>query len=121
MALVTAPAAGGCNLLLDLGRAVSFALSIVSLYALLDAAFFIPATRWDERLVASVAHIGLAACVCFASGLLFRHSSKPEVQLTETLPVRLFCWTLFGAAFLFGVGWYLDAYYLPLLWRNQPH
>jgi hypothetical protein len=115
------PGAGVCNVLLDLGRAVSLALSIISLYALMDSAFFIPGTRWEERLVASSARIGFAACVCFASGILFRHSTDPEVPLTRTLPVRLFLWTLLGISLLFAISWYLDVYYVPLLWRNQPH
>jgi len=107
--------------LLDLSRAVSLALSIISLYALMDSAFFIPGTRWEERLVASFARIAFAACVCFASGILFRHSTDPAVPLTRTLPVRLFLWTLLGISLLFFISWYLDVYYMPLLWRNQPH
>jgi hypothetical protein len=108
-------------MLLDLGRLFSFALSILSLYALLDSAFFVIATTWEERLILSISRVGLAACVCCASGLLFRHSSNPEIPLIRTLPVRLFFWTLFGVAILFCVSWYLDVYYVPLLWRNQPH
>ncbi|HMD41493.1 MAG TPA: hypothetical protein VKH45_00335 [Candidatus Acidoferrum sp.] len=108
-------------MLLEFGRAVSFALSILSLYTLLDSAFFVLGTTWEERLILSTARIGLAGCVCFASGLLFRHSTNPEVPLTQTLPVRLFFWTLFGVALLFALSWYLDVYYLPLLQRNQPH
>ena len=108
-------------MLLDLGRAVSFALSILSLDTLLDSAFFVLATTWEERLILSIARIGLAACMCFASGLLFRHSTSPEVPLMRTLPVQLFFWTLFGVVLLFAVSWYLDVYYVPLLWRNQPH
>lgn len=108
-------------MLLDLGRAISLAFSILSLYALLDSAFFIPATRWEERLMASFARIGLAGCVCLISGILFRYHTHPEVPLTRTLPVRLFLWTLFGAAVLFALAWSLDVYYVPLLWRNQPN
>jgi hypothetical protein len=108
-------------MLLDLGRAISLILSYISLYALLDSAFFTPATRWEERLIASFSRIGLAACVCLASGMLFRYSAVPEVPLTRTLPVRLFVWTLVGAALLFALSWYLDVYYVPWLWRNQPH
>jgi len=106
--------------LLDLRKVVSFAMSILSLCALLDTAFFIPATRWEDRLVASVARIGLAGCVCLISGLLF-HSSEPQVPLGRTLPVRLFLSALSGCTLLFALGWYLDAYYVPLLWRNLPH
>lgn len=108
-------------MILDLGRAVSLALSILSLYALMDTAFFTFGARWEERLVVSFARIGLAACVCFASGLLFSYATKPEVPLTRTLPVRLFLWALPGLALLFATSWYLDVYYMPLFWRNLPH
>jgi len=105
---------------LDLGRAVSFLLSILSLCALIDTAFFLTATTWEQRLVASITRVVLAACVCIASGLLFRHSRHPAVPLSETLPVRLFLWTLLGVIVLFALAWILDVYYVPLLWRNQP-
>jgi len=106
-------------LFLDLGKAVSFAMSILSLCALLDAAFFIPATRWEDRLVASFARIGFAGCVCLLSGLLF-HFSQPQVPLARTLPVRLFLWAVSGFSLFFALGWYLEVYYVPLLWRNLP-
>jgi hypothetical protein len=107
-------------LLLDLGKVVSFAMSILSLCALLDTAFFVPATRWEDRLIASLARIGLAACICLISGMLF-HFSQPRVPLARTLPVRLFLWALSGYTLFFALGWYLDTYYVPLLWRNVPH
>lgn len=107
-------------MLLDLGKAVSFATSLLSLCALLDSAFFIPATRWEDRLVASVARIGFAGCVCLISGVLF-HFSQPQVPLARTLPVRVFVWAISGFSLLFALSWYLDAYYMPLFWRNLPH
>jgi hypothetical protein len=107
-------------MLLEIGRAVSLALSFISLLVLLEGAFFIPATRWEERLVISISRIGFAACVCFASGTLF-HYFEPKVPVTRTLPVRLFLFASFGFAVLFVIGWYLDVYYVPQLWRNQPH
>lgn len=108
-------------MLLDLSRAFSLMLSLLSLYALLDSAFFIPATRWEERLILSLLRVGFAACVCLASGLLFRYATEPQVPLTRTLPVRLFLWAVLGIATLFAVAWFLDVYYVPWLWRNQPH
>ena len=107
-------------MLLDLGKVVSFATSLLSLCALLDSAFFTPATRWEDRLVASVARIGFAGCVCLISGVLF-HLSQPQVPLARTLPVRVFVWAISGYSLLFALGWYLDAYYMPLFWRNLPH
>ena len=107
-------------MLLDLGRAISFLLSLLSFYAVLGAAFFATATTWEQRLVAAIARIVVAACVSCASGMLFRYESSPPVPLLRTLPVRLFLWTLVGVVVLFVLAWLLDTYYVPLLWRNQP-
>jgi hypothetical protein len=107
--------------LLDLGRTFSFFLSILSLWYLLGTAFFIPATTWEQRLLACITRIVLAACVCFTSGLLFSHATHPAVPLSRTLPVRLFLWTLSAFIALFALAWVLAAYYVPLLWRNQPY
>ena len=107
-------------MLLDLGKFVSFAMSILSLCVLLDTAFFVPATRWEDRFAASLVRILFAGCVCLISGLLF-HISQPQVPLTRTLPVRLFLSAMSGFTLLFVLGWYLDAYYMPLFWRNLPH
>jgi hypothetical protein len=35
--------------------------------------------------------------------------------------VRLFFWAIAFMVLLFVLSWYLEAYYVPLLWRNQPH
>ncbi len=108
-------------MLLDLGRVVTFFLSILSLLALVDTAFFLPATTWEERLVASITRVVFAACVSFFSGLLFSHSSRPAEPLSRTLPVRILLWTLLAVIVLFALAWLLDLYYVPLLWRNQPY
>ncbi len=110
-------------MLLDLGKVLSLLSSIVSLYYVAVDAFFVPGTRWEDRLSMSIAKVGLAACVCFASGILFSWTQTEHgesVPLMSTLPVRMFLWTVVGVAILFAVSWYLDAYYVPLLWRNQP-
>jgi hypothetical protein len=105
---------------LDLGRVLSFFLSIVSLFSMMHGAFFVTATTWQERLVSSISHVVLAACVCCGSGLLFRQSTHPTIPLARTLPVLMFLWTLGAAIILFPLAWVLDTYYVPLLWRNQP-
>ncbi|HXH67004.1 MAG TPA: hypothetical protein VNI81_07370 [Candidatus Limnocylindrales bacterium] len=107
-------------MLLDLARVASFVTSILSLCALLDTAFFLPATRWEERLAASLARIIFAGCASLISGLLF-HLSPPRVPLARTLPVRLCLWALSGFSAFFVLAWYLDVYYMPLFWRNLPH
>jgi hypothetical protein len=108
-------------MLLDLGRAFSFLLSILSLCYLMNAAFFVTATTWQQRLLASIARIVLAACVCIVSGFLFHLKSNPAVPLSHTLPVRVFLYTLPAIILLFALAWLLDAYYIPLLWKNQPY
>jgi hypothetical protein len=113
---------------LDISRLVSFLLSIVSLYYVVVSAFFVPGTHWEERFSLALAKVGMAVCICFASGLLFSRPTQTNQgshgqsePLMTTLPVRMFFWTLTGVAILFALAWYLDAYYVPLLWRNQPH
>lgn len=120
-------------MLRELGKVVSFVLSVVALYAVLGSAFFRPGSRWQERLLASVMTLAFAACVCFASGIVFalaggEGSGRPvqpaartataEPRITRTLPVQLFFWTATAAALLFLISWYLEEYYVPLLWRN---
>jgi hypothetical protein len=108
-------------MLLEVGKALSFFLSILSLYAVMISAFFVPGSRWEERLMDSLLRIGLAGCVCFASGLIFRSSTAEEPPVTRTLPVRLFFWALAAMVLLFFLSLYLEEFYVPLLWKNQPH
>jgi hypothetical protein len=109
---------------LELSKAFSFMLSLMSLYPVLWNAFFVPGTRWEERVWLSLGAIGFSGCVCFASGLLFCWPSKdnPEAELSvlSTLPVLVFAWGLLATAVLFVSSWYLDVYYVPLLWKNLP-
>jgi hypothetical protein len=111
--------------MLEIGKAFSFAASILSLYVLMGGAFFVPGTRWQDRLIASIARVVIAACVCFASGILFREEARrrrPEshVAIISTLPVRLFFWGLSLMALMFVLSWYLVTYYVPYIWKNQP-
>jgi hypothetical protein len=101
-------------MLLELIRAVSFLLSLLSLYWVTISAFFIPGSRWQERLVLALLRMSLAACICFFSGLLFswpsRLSRRPPESIVSTLPVQLFFWTIAGIAILFLGSWYLASY-----------
>lgn len=111
-------------LILELGKVLSFFLCILALLEAVNSAFFIPGAPWQNRLAASALRIAVAGCVSFASGILFTMSARahrvPVPRLMSTFPVRLFLWTLLGIAILFALSWYLDAWYVPLLWRNQP-
>lgn len=119
-----APVAREAPWILDLGKVLTFFLTLLTLLEAANSAFFIPGARWRERLAACLLRAAIAGCFSFASGILFTMSARARrvavPTLTSTLPVRLFFWTLGGMAILFALSWYLDAWYVPLLWRNQP-
>ena len=119
-----APIAREAPLIVDLGKVLTFFLTLLALLEAVNSAFFIPGVRWEARLSACALRIGIAGCFSFASGILFARSARAHgfavPRLTATFPVRLFFWTLLGMAVLFALSWYLDAYYVPLLWRYQP-
>jgi hypothetical protein len=109
-------------MLLELSKAVSFFLSLLSLYPVMMSAFFEPGSHWQERLEMAILNVALSACICLVSGLLFSWPSRANANagqsLAATLPVRLFLWALVGMAVLFAVSGYLEEYYLPLLHHN---
>ncbi len=107
----------------ELAKAIALVLSIVSLYALLGSAFFepVPGSPWQQPLVQSLETLAMSSCVCFASGLLFSITTLPEPPVARTLPVRLFWWTLGCTVLMFLLSRYLEVFYVPLLWKNQPH
>jgi hypothetical protein len=110
-------------MILEIARTFSFFLSILSLYPVVGCAFFIPGTRWDDRMVLALAHIGLAGCICLLSGILFARPWLPDhsaEHLLATLPLRMFLWTVLAVTVLFILSWYLDVSLVPWLWRNQP-
>lgn len=112
-------------LLLEIGKVLSFFASILSLCALMESAFFIPGSSWQDRLIGSLVRLALAGCICFASGILFREEAihrtpNSDQSLTSTPPVRLFFWSLLGMALLFLLSWFLATYYIPQIWKNQP-
>lgn len=108
-------------MLFEAGKALSFMLSMLSLYPVVMSAFFVPGTHWEERLGLALVKIAMAGCVCLASGILFAWpAGNNRETLLRTLPVQIFLWTVAGVAVLFALSWCLDIYYVPLLWRNQP-
>ncbi len=90
---------------LELGRAISFFLSIASLYEVAVDAFFGVSTHWPDRLTVGLLRLVIAAFVCFGSGLLFAHPGDKRV--TQTPPVRLFFWALAVLPLLFFAAWYV--------------
>ncbi len=102
---------------LELGKTLSFFLSILSLYWVMVSAFFVPGSRWQQRLAVCILRAVVAGCVCLASGLLFRWrpaaSRNSAPALASTLPMRLYFWGIAGMATLFLLSWYVEEYYLP--------
>jgi hypothetical protein len=110
-------------MLLELLRPVSFFLSMLSLYPVMASAFFVPGSRWEERLAMALLRVAMAACIALASGILYSlpepyHAGdhpQPKEPLLSTLPVRMFFYSMGGMALLFLLSWWLDTYYVPLL------
>jgi len=114
-------------MLLELAQAISFFISLVSLYPVLYSAFFIIGASWEERLLLSLNRLALSGCISFASGLLFlcpkpRRSkprySKQDRSLFSTLPVQLFLCAAGVIALLSLAAWYLDTNCVPRMCRN---
>ncbi|MGA7157210.1 MAG: hypothetical protein WBY53_10200 [Acidobacteriaceae bacterium] len=98
--------------MLELAKALTFFASLLSLYWTALTAFFIPGTRWEDRLYLAVAKLAITAFICCFSGLIFRWPSRtnPDANqpLAATLPVRLFLWGAAAITLLFLTSWYLS-------------
>jgi len=102
----------GAPMLLDLAKAFSFFGCIMVVYSAAMQTFFLPGSRWEERLAVALLKLALAACVCFLSGMLFtwptRSNPDRSLALTSTLPVRLFLWSSGAMIVLFFSTWYFS-------------
>ena len=110
----------------ELAKVAALILTILSIYALLVSVFFVPGSPWQHRLLTSFETLAMTGCVCFASGLLFQLTSQSakgqeEPPVTRTLPVQLFFWSLGATVLMFLLSRYLEVYYIPTIWKNQPY
>jgi len=110
----------------ELAKVAALILTILSIYALLVSAFFVPGSPWQQRLLTSVETLAMTGCVCFASGLLFQLTSQSAKSqewppVTRTLPVQLFFWSVGATVLMFLLSRYLEVYYIPTIWKNQPY
>ena len=101
-------------MLLDLGRALSFFLGILSLYMVAISAFFDPGSRWEDRLALAFVKLALSGCICLFSGVLFTWNS-PRQRLRSTLPVQMFLCAATAIIVLFFACWYLHIGWLSIL------
>ncbi len=97
--------------MLEIAKAVSLLICILSLYWAAISAFFDPGSQWQERLWMAGFRLLAAAAICFYSGMVFSWPSRTNPtafqRLTSTMPVRLFFWALAGIVALFALSWYL--------------
>ncbi len=98
-------------MLLDLAKAVAFFFCILVLCQSALYAFFVPGTHWRERLMYALVRLAFAACVCLLSGIVFtlpvRANPDRNQPLAQSMPVRLYLWSLVGISILFAMAWYL--------------
>ena len=108
----------------EIGRILSFFLSVLLLFPVMASAFFVPGSHWKQRLVLTIVKVAFAGCASFLSGCFFlkprREGEALIDRLLETFPVRMFFWTMGAVMLLFVLSWYFEEYFVPLLWRNQP-
>jgi len=97
--------------MLEIAKAISFLLTVLSLFPVLLAAFFEPNTDWQQRMMAAALRLLIACCIAVISGLVFTWPAKsnPDAQMTllQTLPMKLFLWAAGFVAILFFAEWYL--------------
>ena len=103
---------------LELGKFVSLLFSILCFCALLHSAFFAQTAGFDERILASLKMLALAAAACWTSGWIFRlwerRTGIGNPRVVATLPMKMFCWASAVIGLLFAASWYFETYYLPL-------
>ena len=105
-------------MLRELARPLLLILCIVSLLAAFEAAFFEPATGFEQRALDALELLALSGAICVLSGMVFRDApSGPrvsqvklpvQVKLRATLPVQLFFWGSGVMVVLFLLAWYLE-------------
>ena len=100
-------------MLREFGRLVGVICSIVSLYAVFETAFLAPAADIEQRILDTLAMLGLAAAVSLLGGVAFYPSlkvidSQPRLLFT-TLPVKLLGWGMLFMTLLFALATYLEA------------
>ena len=97
--------------MLEVAKPIAVALCMLSLCAVFNAAFLVPASDLESRLSATVILLSLTAGICLASGMIFRESEESgESSLMRTLPVQMFCWAFSLMRAVFLVSWYLETH-----------
>jgi hypothetical protein len=97
---------------LDLLKAAFTAGTIVAIYRVGVAAFFMPATRWEDRVLESLVRLILAICIALAGGVLFifpiRSNPDRDKPFVTALPVQMLLWATILMTLLFAASLYLS-------------
>src|SRR5882757_6949525 len=78
--------------LLELAQFASLLIAILSLHAVLHAAFLEPGRNLEQQFWPALRMLLLAAMACLGSGFVFRIAHQRTVSLLRSLPMLLFWW-----------------------------
>src|SRR6266702_4298252 len=95
------------ELLMEFAKPVALVLCMLSLCAVFNSAFLVPASDLQQRAWDSLILLSLAVGICLSGGMIFRDSAQ---TLTRTLPVQMFFWAACLMLALFLASWYLETH-----------
>lgn len=98
-------------MVLEVAKPIALGLCLLSLCSVFYAAFLVPASAPEHRLLDSVILLSLAAGICLCSGMIFRELTPEGIEpLISTLPMQMFFWAAGVMVALFVASWYLETY-----------
>jgi hypothetical protein len=109
-----APRAARSAVLLELTQFASLLIAILSLHAVLHAAFLEPGRNLEQQFWPALRMLLLAAVACLGSGFVFRIAHHGTGTLFRSLPMLLFWWAGGVMVTLFAVSWFVERYFLRL-------
>ncbi len=92
---------------MEFAKPVALVLCMLSLCAVFNSAFLVPASDLQQRAWDSLILLSLAVGICLSGGMIFRDSAQ---TLTRTLPVQMFFWAACLMLALFLASWYLETH-----------
>lgn len=101
-------------MLTEVAKPIALLLCMLSLCAVFQTAFLVPATDLHQTILDSLELLSMAAGISLVSGLIFRESaeelSTDSKPLMATLPIQVFYWASGIMLLLFLCCWYLDSH-----------